>query len=115
MSLPPGVLNRPVAAAPDPAAVGGVVRLAVAALLVVLPWIFYTAIFVPGLDYRYESSKLEKAIIEARQERRQLLAEEAVLLDPRRLRKEAKRLGLVPSPPDAPPRYLPRTEGRKRR
>lgn len=100
MSLPVGLVNRPAPAASHPAVVGGLGRMVLRALLVLLPLLAQAAMLVPGARWNFECARIEREIADTRQERRTLAAERAALLDPTRLRREAKRLGLVPSMPD---------------
>jgi hypothetical protein len=65
-------------------------------LFVMAPLLVYVAIQVPGIAIRYECTNLEKRIVQARLERRRLLAERERLLAPERLRREAELRGLVP-------------------
>jgi hypothetical protein len=99
MSLPGGLVNRPIVSTPHPAVIGGVWRVALRALLLLLPLLIQAGMQVPGVHWSYASGDLEKAIVNERRERRRLLAERARLLDPERLRSESRRLGLVPSSP----------------
>ncbi len=95
MSLPAGVINRPLVPA-HPQVLGRVLRLTLLNLFVMAPLLVYVAIQVPGIAIRYECSSLEKQILQARLERRRLVAERERLAAPERLRREAEARGLVP-------------------
>jgi hypothetical protein len=101
MSLPAGLANRPAPAASHPAVVGGLWRVVLRAMLVLLPIVAHAAMQVPGNRWQIDGSELELQITHERHERRRLIAERAALLDPTRLRREARRLGLVPSVPES--------------
>lgn len=101
MSLPAGLANRTAPAASHPAVVGGLWRVVLRAMLVLLPIVAHAAMQVPGNRWQTECTEFERQIERARLERRHLVAERAALLDPTRLRREALRLGLVPSVPDS--------------
>lgn len=96
MSLPAGVINRPLVPA-HPQVFGRVLRLTLLNLFVMAPLLVYVAVQVPGIALRYECSSLERRIVQARQERRRLLSERARLLAPERLRREAEGRGLAPA------------------
>jgi len=102
MSLPVGVINRPLVAA-NPQALGRVLRLTVLSLFVAAPLLVYVAIQAPGIALRYECTNLERRIVQARLERRLLLAERAKLVAPERLRAQAEVRGLVPPDLDRRP------------
>ena len=101
MSLPAGLANRPAPAASHPAVVGGLWRVVVRSMLVLLPIVAHAAMQVPGNRWQFECAEIERQITLERHERRRMIAERATLLDPSRLRREAQRLGLVPSVPES--------------
>jgi hypothetical protein len=114
MSLPSGVINRPLVTT-SPRVVGRVFVLTLVSLFVLLPLLVYIGAQVPGIKMRYECSRIEQKILDVRLERRRLLEERAKLVAPDRLRREAERLGLVPPElaerPGAPiPRRAPKPE-----
>ena len=96
MSLPRGIVSHPPVVSGHPAAMGGLLRLALRAAFVLLPLIIQVAGQVPGRAWQYECRRAEAGIRQERETQRLLRARLATLTDPGRLRKEARRLGLVP-------------------
>ncbi|HHN75451.1 MAG TPA: hypothetical protein ENK10_09510 [Acidobacteria bacterium] len=95
MSLPAGVINRPPLAAPHPVVLGRLARVATITLLVAAPLITQVVLQARGVRCRYETIDLERRLEQLQLERRSLIARRAELLAPDRLRREARRLGLV--------------------
>ncbi|GAB4375054.1 MAG: hypothetical protein Kow0062_13720 [Acidobacteriota bacterium] len=108
MSLPRGVVSHPPVVSGHPAAFGGVLRLALRVALVLCPLIAQVAGQVPGRAWQYEARRVEARIREEQEAQRLLRARLAALTDPKRLRREARRLGLSAPPADAPPVVLRR-------
>ncbi len=108
MSLPAGILNRPPVVAPRPAVVARVLAFAGWLGFLLLPVLLLVALQVPAVVARWRMTRLDGEL--AREGRRTLLleAERARLLDPRRLRREGRRLGLVPPGPAEIPTRLRR-------
>ncbi|MDQ7007631.1 MAG: hypothetical protein Q9Q40_10390 [Acidobacteriota bacterium] len=106
MSLPAGVINRPPLAAPHPVVLGRLARIALVTLLLAAPLITQVALQTRGVRCRYETIDLERRLEQLHLERRSLIARRAELLDPARLRREARRLGLVPGHADQRPFVL---------
>ncbi len=108
MSLPAGVLNRPPLATPRPAVLARVLAFAGWMGFLLLPVLLLVALQVPAVVARWRITRLDREL--TRETHRTLLleAERARLLDPRRLREEGRRLGLLPPDPGSIPRRLPR-------
>ncbi|MEN6527264.1 MAG: hypothetical protein ABFD84_06255 [Candidatus Polarisedimenticolia bacterium] len=98
MSLPAGVVNRSLVSA-HPRVVGRLLTTTLTCLFAVLPLLVFVVVQVSNVKTRYEISQLERKIVDARFERRRLLADKARLTAPERLRAEAERLGLQPVDP----------------
>lgn len=95
--LPAGVVNRPFVTT-HPRVLRRVLGLILLCLFVVSPLLVYLTCQIDGIKTRRECADIERRIVEQRDVRRLLLAEQARLLAPERLRVEAERLGLVPPP-----------------
>ena len=106
MSLPTGVVRRPPVVSPNPAAFGGLIRLALRLFVVMLPFLLQVAMQIPGTNCGYEVQQLRSDIAREKRSQQLLRAEIAALRAPDRLRDEAERLGLVPAPLSDPPRNL---------
>jgi hypothetical protein len=97
MSLPEGLSNRAPLETPHPAVLGRVLRVVAVMAFLIAPFLIAAALQVKGLSWRYEVAGLTEELATERWRRRHLLAERAGLTAPDRLRREAVRLGLVPS------------------
>ena len=106
MSLPTGVVRRPPVLSPNPAAFGGLVRLALRLFLVTLPFLVLVAGQVSGTNWAYDIQKKREKIASEKRSQQLLRAELAALRCPDRLRNEAERLGLMAAPLSNPPRSL---------
>ncbi len=96
VSLPRGIVSHPPVVSGHPAAMGGLLRLALRAAFVLLPLIAQVAGQVPGRAWQYECRRVEAEIRHEQEAQRLLRARLATLTDPGRLRREARRLGLIP-------------------
>ena len=97
MSLPDGLTNRGPLDTPHPAVLGRVLRIVAVMAFLIAPFLIAAALQVKGLSWRYELAELTEQLARKRWHERHLLAERARLTSPDRLRREAVRLGLVPS------------------
>ncbi len=102
MSLPGGIVNQ-TQVETHPRVVGNVVRVAFWSLIVGSGLIALVIGQVHGVRSRYECTKLEQKIEEAREKRRYLLKTKIELLAPAHLREVAARLNLQPPPLSARP------------
>ena len=107
MTLPAGVLNRPPLATPRPVVMVRVAAIAGRLGFLLLPLVLLVALQAPAVFTRWRLTRLDRDLTAARAKTFLLEAERARLLDPRRLSREGRRLGLEPPGPGSLPRLLP--------
>lgn len=95
MSLPPGIVNRPIVHT-HPRVVGQVLLRVFLVLLALSPLFAFIWCQVRVIRLGYESTRLEQEIVDAQRARKLMLAKRATLVAPERLRTKAEELGLEP-------------------